>query len=93
VNSDGAPESSQLIAWAASGRRFWMGAVAALLAAYPIGFIFSAGVGIYLLLRLHVDGAQTDEIADDELDTLPDLPALEPHESGVPEMERRLGSG
>ena len=87
-------ESTEEGTWmsgAAAGRSLWIRAVLALTAAYPIGFLWCAAVGMYLLLRWHVDGAQTDEIADDELETPTRLPVLKPHESGIPEVERRPG--
>jgi hypothetical protein len=77
-------EMSPALSNAAAGRSFWLQVVASVAAAYPLGLLWTAAVGTYLLLRLHVDGAQTDEIADDEMDSLQSLPQLTPHESGVP---------
>lgn len=71
---------------AAAGRRFWIRLVAVCMEAYPIGFLFTAAVAIYLLMRLRVDAAELDEIVDDQREALGGLPELEPHPSGVPEM-------
>jgi hypothetical protein len=75
---------SAVLAGAAAGRRFWIQLVAHVAASYPLGLLFSAAVGAYLLLRLHVDAAQTDEITDDELHEPKSLPQLTPHASGIP---------
>jgi hypothetical protein len=82
-------EPSTALSGAAAGRRFWVHVVASSAAAYPYGLLFTSAVGAYLLLRLHVDGAQTDELADDELESLQRLPQLTPHGSGIPDVEVR----
>jgi hypothetical protein len=79
-------DESTALSGAVAGRRFWMQVAASFTAAYPMGLLFTAAVGAYLLLRLHVDAAQTDEMADDELESLQSLPQLTPHESGIPEV-------
>jgi hypothetical protein len=82
-------EPSTALSRAAAGRRFWTQLAASAAAAYPLGLLFASAVGVYLLLRLHVDGAQTDELSDDELETLQTLPRLTPHGSGIPDVEVR----
>ncbi|NOY30771.1 MAG: hypothetical protein GXP28_11565, partial [Planctomycetes bacterium] len=69
--------------------QFWKGMLQTLVASYSVGYLWSASVGIYLLLRRHIDSTEMDEIAFDESD-LPKkgLPNLEPDESGVPHVEK-----
>lgn len=80
------PEASAALSGAAAGRSFWGRMASSVATAYSLGLLWCLAVGIYLLLRLHVDNAQTDEITDNELDTLQSLPHLRPHESGVPDI-------
>ncbi len=49
-------------ALAAHSIDFWKRMLATMAAAYPLAYLFSASVGIYLLLRLHVDSTEMDEI-------------------------------
>ncbi len=85
-------ESSQadLSASADLGRRailFWKGMLQTLVASYSVGYLWSASVAIYLLLRRHIDSTEMEEIAFEENDLPPSgLPHLEPDESGVPEV-------
>jgi len=81
---------AQLSAPADLGRtsiQFWKGILQTLVASYSVGYLWSASVGIYLLLRRHIDSTEMDEIAFDESD-LPKkgLPNLEADESGVPHV-------
>jgi len=66
---------------------FWKGMLQSLVASYSVGYLWSASVAIYLLLRRHIDSTEMDEIVLEEND-LPQkgLPDLEPDKSGVPEM-------
>lgn len=41
---------------------FWESMLATLAAAYPLAYLFSMAVGIYLLLRLDIDSTEMDEI-------------------------------
>lgn len=52
-------------ALAAQAIGFWKRMLVTLAAAYPLAYLFSASVGIYLLLRLHVDSTEMDEIVGD----------------------------
>jgi len=85
-------ESTQanLSASADIGRRailFWKEILQTLVASYSVGYLWSASVAIYLLLRRHIDSTEMEEIAFDENDLPPSgLPQLKPDESGVPEM-------
>jgi hypothetical protein len=44
---------------------FWESMLTTLAAAYPLGYLFSSSVGIYLLLRMNIDSTEMDEIAVD----------------------------
>jgi len=70
--------------------QFWKWSLQALVASYSVGYLWSASVGIYLLLRRHIDSTEMDEIAFEESD-LPKngLPHLEPDESGVPQVKNK----
>jgi len=63
---------------------FWNTALASLVASYPMALLWSMAVGIYLLMRRHIDATEMDEVALDESEPAESLPPLEPHESGVP---------
>jgi hypothetical protein len=65
---------------------FWQAMWKTLAAGYQAGFIWVAGVGIYLLLRRDIDGAEMDEVYVGEEDEH-GLPVLEDDaSSGVPEV-------
>jgi hypothetical protein len=51
--------------WAWRTITFWKHMLATLAAAYPLAYLFSASVGIYLLLRLDVDDTEMNEISVD----------------------------
>lgn len=44
---------------------FWKGMLSSLAASYPLAFLWTASVGIYLLLRHHIDATEMDEIVGD----------------------------
>jgi hypothetical protein len=51
---------------------FWKSMLTTLAAAYPLAYLFSASVGIYLLVRMDIDSTEMDEItADAGEDPLP----------------------
>jgi hypothetical protein len=56
-------EGSGILAWRAIG--FWKHMLTTLVASYPLAYLFSASVGVYLLLRLDVDDTEMNEIAID----------------------------
>ena len=57
---------------AAEAIDFWQSMLTTLAAAYPLAYLFSASVGIYLLVRMDIDSTEMDEIiADPGEDVLP----------------------
>ncbi len=70
--------------------QFWKWTLEAIVASYAVGYLWSSSVGIYLLLRRHIDSTEMDEIALD-LGQFPQsgLPDLEADESGVPEVKKK----
>lgn len=72
--------------------RFWKSLLGALAAGYQAGFLFVAAVGVYLLLRKDIDGAEMDEVyVEDEPDFgMP--PLADDHVTGVPEVRSDLAS-
>jgi hypothetical protein len=86
---DIAPTLEGSAALASQSIRFWKHALYAVAAAYPLAFLFSASVGIYLLLRLQIDSTEMDEIVLDAADETPRMPELEMDDSGVPRMAPR----
>lgn len=51
-----------MISVARGAVHFWKSLLAALTAGYQAGFLFVAAVGVYLLLRKDIDGAEMDEV-------------------------------
>ncbi len=72
--------------------RFWKSLLGALAAGYQAGFLFVAAVGVYLLLRKDIDGAEMDEVyVEDEPDFgMP--PLADDHVTGVPEVQTDFAS-
>jgi hypothetical protein len=68
-------EGSGILAWRAIG--FWKHMLTTLVASYPLAYLFSSSVGIYLLLRLDVDDTEMNEISIDtsEKSASSDLPS------------------
>lgn len=75
-----------MISVARGAVHFWKSLLAALTAGYQAGFLFVAAVGVYLLLRKDIDGAEMDEVyVEQEQDY--GMPTLEGDPaSGVPEV-------
>ncbi len=65
---------------------FWKLMLATFAAAYQFAYLFSASVGIYLLLRLHVDSTEMDEIVGDAGEEINHMPELKVDGSGVPNV-------
>jgi hypothetical protein len=68
---------------------FWKAVVALLVAGYQAGFLWVAGVGIYLLLRRDIDGVQTAEVFVDQAEEYGMPPLAEDAATGVPEVAAR----
>jgi hypothetical protein len=77
---------------AAEAIQFWKSLLGALAAGYQAGFIFVAAVGVYLLLRKDIDGAEMDEVyVEDEPEF--GMPSLADDQvTGVPEVQTDLTS-
>ncbi|MCH7752427.1 MAG: hypothetical protein IH898_09775 [Planctomycetes bacterium] len=67
---------------------FWQATLMAVAASFPLGYLWCASVGIYLLLRRHIDSTEMDEVALDQDEPQQGLPKLTPDESGIPQVDR-----
>jgi hypothetical protein len=66
------PTFSGSAAFGSSAIGFWKSMLATLARAYPLAYLFSASVGVYLLLRMDIDSTEMDEItAEGAEDLLP----------------------
>ena len=74
-----------------SGQHFWKLVMLQLYMAFPIGFLWSASVGVYLLLRKNIDSVELDEIALEE-ETTHSLPTLTRPASGIPQVQKAANS-
>lgn len=83
IPGDVSPTLAGSAAMAARSISFWKEMLASVAAAYPLAFLFSASVGIYLLLRLHIDSTEMDEIV---LETGEELAASAEIKASVPEI-------
>jgi hypothetical protein len=81
------PGASGLQGAATGMLRFWTLTILGLAAAFPMAYLFSAGTGVYLLLRRHIDSTEMTEAVYDG--DAPDrgLPPLAPDpKTGVPQV-------
>lgn len=67
---EGPETHSGSVALAVDAIQFWRSALRSLAGAYPLGYLFTSSVGIYLLMRQHIDGTELDEIAFDDEETI-----------------------
>lgn len=79
-------EPGTMMSVATGAVTFWKSLLAALAAGYQAGFLFTAAVGVYLLLRKDIDGAEMDEVyVEQEQDY--GMPTLDSDAAtGVPEV-------
>jgi hypothetical protein len=77
---------------AAKAIRFWKSLLGALAAGYQAGFLFVAAVGVYLLLRKDVDGAEMDEVYVEDEPEFGMPPLADEHVTGVPEVHSDLAA-
>ena len=68
------------IALATRSIQFWKDLLASVAGAYPLAYLFTSSVGIYLLLRLHVDATEMDEIVVETIEQPREMPELAEHE-------------
>jgi hypothetical protein len=75
-----------LVASGAAGIRFWKATLQLVVASYAVAYLWSAAVGIYLLLRRQVDATEMDEVITEEAaeENRHGLPPLHADPSGVP---------
>jgi len=91
--AEGAWESlGGLAATGASAIGFWKWMLAAIAASFPLAYLWPASVGIYLLLRKHIDSTEMDEIALDGGEPQQGLPNLEADATGIPAVQRPAAS-
>jgi hypothetical protein len=84
ANHDGMSSTTRL---AAQLVRFWSAGFAAIAMAFPLGYLFSAAVGVYLLLRRQIDGTDVSEVKFDEGEPRPGLPTLATDiDTGIPRV-------
>ncbi len=81
---------STTVAIGARAVQFWKWTLSALVASFSVGYLWSASVGIYLLLRRQVDSIELEEIAFDVVEPQDGLPELKPGESGVPQVDGEM---
>lgn len=75
-------------ATAAGAMVFWNRSLLAIAASFPLAYLWSAAVGIYLLLRRHIDSTEMDEVALDRDQPAEGLPRLAPDANGVARVDR-----
>ncbi|MBX3425332.1 MAG: hypothetical protein KF688_06605 [Pirellulales bacterium] len=77
-----------LLAAAGRGMRAWNGLLSAVPPAFAVAYLWSTGVGIYLLMRRMVDSTELDEAAFDEGSPEPRIPKLiDDPQTGVPQVD------
>ena len=86
--ADAAETLSGMGAYSADVISFWQATLMAVAASFPLGYLWCASVGIYLLLRRHIDSTELDEISLDQDEPEQGLPKLTPDESGIPQVGR-----
>ncbi len=86
--ADAAEKLSRMGAYSIGVIGFWQATLMAVAASFPLGYLWCASVGIYLLLRRHIDSTEMDEISLDQDEPEQGLPKLTPDESGIPQVDR-----
>ena len=94
VELDAADGVSGLVVSGAAGIRFWKATLRLGVASYSVAYLWSASVGIYLLLRRQIDATEMDEVVIDEgsEESLHGLPTLHADPSGVPSIDATGGA-
>ena len=87
VGSEQGENLGVMARWGASAVVGWKNVLLAVAASYPLGFLWSAAVGIYLLLRRHIDSAEMDEINLEQGEPNVGLPKLSGTGTGVPQVK------
>lgn len=77
---------------ASKAMRFWTGAFSQVAAAFPMAYLFSAAMAIYLLMRRLIDSADMGDVTFDEGEPQRGLPALaDDPATGVPHVVGAAG--
>jgi hypothetical protein len=93
LTGEAAPKELAGSEWmAAKAIRFWKSLLGALAAGYQAGFLFVAAVGVYLLLRKDIDGAEMDEVYVEDEPEFGMPPLADDQVTGVPEVHSDLAS-
>jgi hypothetical protein len=82
-----APEPVGMIWVAGKAIAFWKSLLGALAAGYQAGFLWVASVGVYLLLRKDIDGAEMDEIYVEDEQEFGMAPLTNDPATGIPEVD------
>jgi hypothetical protein len=85
-DDDASSEPNAMIRGARRMIHFWKSMVAALAAGYQAGFLWVAGVGVYLLMRRDIDGVQLNDVYIDPADEFGLPPLSDEATGGVPEV-------
>ena len=92
-DSPAAEDLGGMATYGSSAIDFWKHCLLSVAASYPLGFLWSATVGIYLLLRRHIDSTEMDEISLDNQEPTEGLPKLRDDDSGVPQVDKEAAPG
>jgi len=91
--AEASPQAPTGTMWlAAKAIRFWKSLLGALAAGYQASFLFVAAVGVYLLLRKDIDGAEMDEVYVEDEPEFGMPPLADEHVTGVPEVQADLAA-
>jgi hypothetical protein len=91
--TEASPQAPAGTMWlAAKTIRFWKSLLGALAAGYQLSFLFVAAVGVYLLLRKDIDGAEMDEVYVGDEPEFGMPPLADEHVTGVPEVHADLAA-
>ncbi|MBN1851075.1 MAG: hypothetical protein JW829_00065 [Pirellulales bacterium] len=82
-----AKEAGWLSRNGAGAIRFWKNLLLTVIAAFPIGFLWTSSVAIYLLQRREIDATEMDEVALEDQAGTHGLPPLQKDSSGVPSVK------
>lgn len=85
-NSGEIASGSRLSQFTRGAIHFWKSMMAALAAGYQAGFLWVSAVGVYLLLRRDIDGAELDEVYLGHEDEFGVPPLEDDATTGVPEV-------
>jgi hypothetical protein len=87
-----AAESSGMRGIAGKAIEFWKSLLGALAAGYQAGFLWVAAVGVYLLLRKDIDGAEMDEVYVEDEQEYGMPPLVDNPATGIPEVSANGGA-